>query len=133
MSIKGADESEGCPPGRRRRGTSPTQRSLRLIRERGWLVQVVETFNLFSNTRRDLFGFGDLVAIGSERIVIVQTTSGSNLSARRTKILTECRRAAEAWLRAGGLIELHGWRKLKGRWVPRVEILSLSDVATVLS
>lgn len=103
---------------------------MRLLRERGWPAQVVEHFNVWSNTRKDLFGFGDVVAIGP-RIVLVQTTTGGNLAARRKKILSERRREAEAWLRAGGLIELHGWVKRGARWEARTEMISLCDVAEV--
>lgn len=92
---------------------SPTQRSLRHLRDNGFLVQVVESYNAFTKRRLDLFGFIDLLAVAESQLLGIQTTSGSNLSARRNKILGECREQARAWLSAGGRIILHGWRKLK--------------------
>ena len=91
--------------------TSPTQRSLKLLRERGYTVQVVERWNSFAHIRQDLFGFIDLVAIrASERgVTAIQTTSGSNVAARMLKIRQEPR--AGIWLAAGNRIVIHGWRK----------------------
>ena len=43
--------------------TSPTQRALKELRSRGWKVDVVEYWNGFAKRRKDLFRFGDLVAI----------------------------------------------------------------------
>ena len=92
--------------------TSPTQRSLRLLRKEGYVVQVVERWNAFARKRRDLFGFLDLIGIHDEHgIVGVQTTTAKNMAARISKIRGEP--MAEAWLRAGGKIEVHGWRRSK--------------------
>jgi len=97
--------------------SSPTQRSLALMRERGYRVAIVEHWNPYARRRVDMFGILDLVAIGNGETVGIQTTSGSNVAARLTKI-------AEAevtpWLReAGWKIVCHGWRKIKGRWQVR--------------
>ena len=43
--------------------TSPTQRSLAALRERGMLAEVVERWNPYTKTRKDLFGFVDIVAV----------------------------------------------------------------------
>lgn len=91
---------------------SPTQRSLQLLRSEGWIAEVVESHNTFSHRKNDLFGFADLVAMKpGETPLLVQTTSGSNLSARRQKIAEEPRAAVA--LQSGFRIVLHGWRKLK--------------------
>ena len=106
------------------RKKSPTQSSLALLRKLGYTAQVVEHWNPHARRRIDLFGFGDILAIRENEIVIVQTTSGTNLAARRRKI-TQLRAHSE-WLAAGGLIELHGWRYVKPRgeskrrWEPRI-------------
>lgn len=92
---------------------SPTQRSLKQLRNNGYLVQVVETWNSYTRTRRDLFGFADLLAIKPGEIVAVQTTSGSHTADRVKKIKTTAGDNAKAWLKAGGKIVVHGWRKLK--------------------
>lgn len=67
--------------------------------------------------RVDCFGFGDILAIRSGEIVLVQTTSGSNLSARKAKI--ESLSTYKQWYDANGIVVLHGWRKLKTGWACR--------------
>ena len=111
--------------------TSPTQRSLKNLRGRGWTVGVVEKWNAHIRCRQDLFGFADLLAfhetVDCQLIVaLVQTTSGSNLAARRTKILAN--EYAQRWMRLGGKILLHGWAKRGPRgkrkvWTLREEVL----------
>ncbi len=104
----------------------PTQRSLKMLRDTGHRVQVVEHWNAFSRRRVDLFGFIDIVALSpGNRLIGVQTTSGGNVSHRATKIVDECGDAARDFLRCGGFIEIHGWRKVgpKGKrkvWECRV-------------
>ena len=105
--------------------TSPTQRSLSLLRERGYTVAVVEHWNAFAHIRQDLFGFGDLIAIRTGEILLVQTTTAANMAARGAKIAAEPR--SSLWMLAGGIIEIHGWAKRKPRgqkvakWDARVE------------
>lgn len=117
---------------------TPTQRSLRYLRDLGFMCQVVEHFNQHTKTRKDLFGFGDIIAIKPGCILLVQVTSGSNGAARVTKIVNECGEAAQAWLAAGGEIEVHSWRELAayrkdgkkkkhGRWEPRLECVTEAD------
>jgi len=93
---------------------SPTQRSLKLMRERGYLCAVVERYNPWSRTRADLFGFGDLLCVREGEIVILQTTSGSNLSKRIDKIVNH--ENVNAVRESGMTIIVHGWRKLKSGW-----------------
>ena len=98
--------------------SSPTQRSLKLMRERGFHAEVVERWIPGANIRRDLFHVADILCFCVGRpITLVQATSASNISARVNKI-------AEADLigdlRAAGFhIWVHGWRKVKGRWQVR--------------
>lgn len=111
--------------------TSPTQRTLAALRQRGEVAQVVERFNQFARVRQDLFGFIDIVNLRGNRIVGIQCTSGSAVSARVNKILAS--EHAPAWLNAGGLIEVWGWRKAGPRgarklWQPRVVSIGLDDL-----
>jgi hypothetical protein len=99
---------------------------------------VVEHWNSFARKRNDLFGFIDIVAL-SDKIVGIQCTSGSNVSARVKKILDECQDAAREWLQAGGAIEVWGWRKISKErgskvkiWDLRIEQITL-EMLTVAS
>lgn len=90
---------------------TPTSRSLGHLRKRGLDADVVEKWIPAVKRRKDLFGVIDIVAISDHACIGVQTTSASNLSARRTKAEEEPR--LERWLKAGCRFELHGWG-LKG-------------------
>lgn len=104
---------------------SPTRRSLKLLRSQGMTAQVVERYNQYARRRIDLFGFIDIVVVSCASIIGVQTTSGDHVAERLNKIREECRDNALAWLRAGGKIHIHGWRKVGPRgkrkvWAVRV-------------
>lgn len=90
--------------------SSPTQRSLDLLRKDGYLAQITEHWNMFAHIRQDLFGFIDIVAIKPGEILAVQTTSRGNTSARIKKIMALS--SHEAWLASGGKIQVHGWGKM---------------------
>jgi hypothetical protein len=97
---------------------SPTQLTLKLLREEGWNVEVVERWIPGANIRKDLFGFIDLVALKDGQTLGVQATTYSNISARVTKIknaesLSEVRKACwKLWV--------IGWRKQNNRWTYRL-------------
>lgn len=106
--------------------TSPTQRTLKEFRGRGYKCQVVEHWNSFARIRIDLFGFIDIVAMRPGEILGIQTTSDSGRSARRKKILDS--ELARDWVEAGGKIVLTTWgkKKVKGggramRWTMHEE------------
>lgn len=112
----------------------PTQRTLEYFRKRGIRAGVVERYNAHARKRFDLLGFIDLVAV-SDCIIGVQATTGDNAAARVRKIRDECADAARQWLRAGGRIQVFGWRKLKVkrggkavRWQPSITEIRLSDL-----
>ena len=102
--------------------SSPTQRSLKLMRDQGYLCAIVEHWNAFARIRQDLYGFVDVLCIKDGKTVAVQTTSYSNVSARIKKI-----RELESYpivRSAGWEIVVHGWRKNKSnRWEVREVIL----------
>lgn len=97
---------------------SPTQRSLALMRERGYTCAVVERWNPFARIRQDLFGFIDVLAIGNRHDTVgVQACSYSDVSKRVAKIANH-----ELWPpvnRSGWRVVVQGWRKVKGRWEVR--------------
>lgn len=94
--------------------SSPTQRSLAVMRERGYLAEVVEKWIPAVRRRRDLYGFIDLLCIREGEVCGVQATSGSNVASRLTKIAEHENVAAVR--RAGIRLLVHGWSKRKGRW-----------------
>jgi len=97
---------------------SPTQLSLKLMRERGYLCQVVEHWNPFARIRQDLFGFIDVLCIKEGEVVGVQSTSRSHVSNRYNKIKDH----DNVWpvLDSGIRILIQGWAKNKsGRWEMR--------------
>ena len=103
--------------------TSPTQLSLKLLREQGWLVDVVEKWIPGANIRKDLYGFGDLLCIKGKDTLVVQTTTASNMSARINKIADHenVRKVREA----GWAIHVHGWHlDAKRKWHCKVKDLS---------
>jgi len=93
--------------------TSPTQRSMKLMRDRGYHVEVVEKWNSFTKTKKDLFGFIDVLCIADGCVVGVQSTSDSNVSSRVTKIKEH--ELYPVVLASGIQILVHGWHK-KGRF-----------------
>ena len=101
--------------------TSPTQRSVALLKQDGWEVAIVERWNPHVRIRQDLFGFADILAMKpGETPKLVQVTS-SGWASRVAKILAEPR--ASLALQSGFEIEVHGWRKLKSnrnRWTPKI-------------
>jgi hypothetical protein len=95
---------------------TPTQRSLAYLRAQGHTVAVTEHWNPFARIRQDLFGILDLIALSPEGETIgVQTTSGSNVAARVSKITAS--EHLPALRRAGWRLLVHGWSKGKnGRY-----------------
>ncbi len=111
---------------------TPFQKSVRLLKARGYeIVERVEHWNSWAQCRQDLFGFADLLCVDASpwnlgeqrgRFLLIQTTSRDNFSARKKKILSSQR--ARIWLKAGGRIEIHGWRKGDCK-SPRIESVNL--------
>jgi hypothetical protein len=90
---------------------SLTSRSVDHLRQQGYLVDVVESYNFFTKRKKDLFGCLDLLAIGNGETLAIQVTSKSNMSARIKKI--EDSAALPEMLRSGWRILVHGWAKNK--------------------
>ena len=89
--------------------SSPTKLSLAHLRKTCHAVQVVEVWNSFTRTRKDLFGFIDILALEGETTIAVQSTSWGNVSARAKKIAES---PLVGFVRdANWRIVIHGWRK----------------------
>ncbi len=114
-------------------GDSPTTRSLDRLKKRGWTSGIVER-RCGKYVTVDLWGFVDIVAMKQGEIpVLIQTTTGSNIAARRTKIYASDL-AADA-LQSGFRIVLHGWRQLKVKrggkkvvWTLKEEEVTLAQI-----
>jgi hypothetical protein len=96
--------------------TNLNAKTKEMLRGMGYDVcKVEQPYNPYSKVRKDCFGFGDYLAIRPNReIVLVQSTSKSNLAARRKKI--ENNGHAHRWLACGGRILLLGWYKDGRHW-----------------
>ena len=120
--------------------TTPTQRTLALLKKRGWTAAVVEKWIPIPNSpaggiRRDLFGGIDVIALNPEagwtrRIHGIQCCAASGLAAHRDKLRAEPR--MKLWIEAGGCLEIHAWRKVGARgkrklWEPLIESVLVSD------
>ncbi|MEW8420259.1 MAG: hypothetical protein AB2669_16605 [Candidatus Thiodiazotropha endolucinida] len=117
---------------------SNTSRSLEYIRSQGWVADKVEQFNPHAGKfgqRKDMFGFGDIVAMGEGSIIAIQSC-GQAFSEHHRKITEDENVAPNAllWIKNGGRLILIGWRKVKlkrggkaMRWSPRIKEYTEED------
>ena len=115
---------------------SPTQRTIRALKQDGAHCGIVERFNAHVGPfgiRQDLFGFIDIIALRAGGIVGVQCCAGSGFAAHDRKIREN--EMAPEWIKSGGSIELWAWRKVKlkrggkaMRWKPRIKVYSLEEL-----
>jgi hypothetical protein len=120
-------------PRRKRKGTSPTQRTLKYLRELGYLVAVVEKWNPHARIRQDLYGFIDVLAVKRDETLAVQCCSGGRAAGdqgeddkgRGSDVGDHVRKIAEhpnigRVREANWRIVVHAWRKsATGRWTLR--------------
>lgn len=94
-------------------GKSPTEQSLAVLRALGYTCWITEKWQPFPppGHRVDMFNFVDIIALGNNEVLFVQTTSASNVSARVKKIMEN--EYLDAVRKAGVRIEVHGWLKKK--------------------
>lgn len=103
--------------------SSPTQRTLAMLKKDGWMPAVVEKWNPHARIRQDLFGIIDVIGVRDGQTIGVQSTSASNMSSRIKKI--EASDSIATLRKAGWVIHVHGWKKnSKGRWECRVTDMS---------
>jgi len=104
--------------------SSPTQRSLKYMRDLGYHAEITERWIPGANLRKDLWSFCDVLCLHREtgEMVAVQTTSYTNIAARVNKI-KDCE-LVPVVRKAGIAIHVHGWRKVGNRWQVKVKDLS---------
>jgi len=122
------------------KGISNTSRTLNYLRQQGWVADMVERWipmptHPAKGFRRDMFGFGDVVAMGEGKIIAIQ--SCGQAFAEHYRKITEDEKVAEnalLWIENGGRLILIGWRKVKlkkggkaMRWSPRIKEFQLGD------
>lgn len=100
-------------------GMSPMQRTLAWLRDRGYVVAVVERWLPGAKVRRDCFGADVLAAHPADGIVLVQVC-GADVAAHVAKL--KVNEEARTLVEAGGEVLVMGWRELRaaGGWTPRV-------------
>jgi hypothetical protein len=117
---------------------SPTQRTIRALRDQGRKCAIVEKWNQHvgpHGIRQDLFGIIDIIALDPERGVVGIQSCGQDFGAHERKILEERAEDSIDWLATPGTsLELWGWRKVKlqrggkaMRWQPRLRVFTLED------
>ncbi len=107
---------------------TPTARSLKEMRARGYHCAVVEKWNSFAKIRIDLFGFGDILCFKKDEsgVIAIQATSSPNISARLKKISEN--KYVDDWLRAGNRLIVHGWALRGERGKRKVYTLDERDI-----
>jgi hypothetical protein len=108
--------------------SSPTQRTLQLLRREGYTADVVERRLPRCFITRDFLGAFDVLAVRADLpgVLGVQTTSASNHAARAGKLLANP--LLRAWLGAGNRAEVWSWAKRRGRWCCRRQALTPADL-----
>lgn len=121
-------------------GVSPTARTLKWLRDHGFVADVVEKWQTFPGAggqniriRRDLFGFADILALQVEPeslgdVLLIQATSGNTggeHSKRRRKIealevAQKIRESRTAWIEVWSWAK-RGARGKQKRWTLRRE------------
>lgn len=111
--------------------TSPTQRTLKFLRDIGAVARVVEHWNGYAKRRIDLWG-ADILAKQGRLLMAVQTTSDANHSSRveKSKVDPDVRN----WLDTGVGFYVISWGKKGARgkrklWTVRISqlVLNLPD------
>ena len=107
-------------PKQRKRPVNYNSKSLELARSWGYIMGKCDYYDMRANVTHDLFGFLDYVGLADEHTMGFQFC-GKDWSSHITKLTVERRDIVTKWLRcpARKLI-LIGWRKLQGKWSPRV-------------
>lgn len=94
----------------------PAARSLAYFRKIGIAADKTERWQMVpghpgGGVRKDSFGFIDILAIFPDKIVAVQCCGATGVSSHKQKIAAIPQ--AAMWLKSGGAIHMHSWKKRK--------------------
>ncbi len=91
--------------------TKSIQRSLELIKNKGWNYWITEKWNPYSRTREDMFNFIDILCYTGKRTIAIQAC-GSDYQAHRRKI--EGNEWVREWLdpESNRSLQVWSWRRL---------------------
>jgi hypothetical protein len=111
--------------------SSPTKRTLALLRKQGFIVEVVEKRVPGCGISRDLFGIADVLAIHPEQhiVLLVQTTTADHFANRLRRVQEQP--ALSLLLAAGVRVEVWAWAKRAGQWHVRREALQPGGLETI--
>jgi hypothetical protein len=115
-------------PATKRSSLSPTARSLKRLRELGYLCQVTEHWNQWARIRQDLFGFIDILAIRDGEILAIQACTRSDISTRVTKVANHenVGQVRKAGIRIEvGMGHHRSWREKMGAENHRLQLMQL--------
>ncbi len=111
---------------------TPQARTMNHLRRLGFSVGIVERWIAQAGIRKDLFGCIDLVACKpGESVLGVQATVASCLSAR----LTKAKSIPELgiWLATGARFQVWAWKKVGGRWFPKIVQVNAGETVALAS
>ncbi len=101
---------------------SPVQRTLKKLRDEGWIAQKVEYWNYYAKKRIDLWGIIDILAAKPGVGIMGIQVTGTDVQDHVRKIQAEPKNII--WRRAGGLLAIYSWRKLgkhgRKEWACRI-------------
>ena len=105
---------------------TPTQRTLKALRNDGWHCEVVEHWNSFAHKRVDLFNC-DILAIkmGCKPLLCQVTSTGVAKRMAKIRAMDNLETVLDAFT-----VEVHGWRrplkngKPHGKYVQRIETIT---------
>ena len=110
--------------------TSPTARTLQLLRRLGYHAEPVERWLPGARVRKDLLGCIDVLGLRPGSPVFgVQCTSDDHTAARLKKAVALPQ--LRTWLACGCAFEVWGWHRRGGRWQVRRVAVRGADLQPV--
>ncbi len=110
---------------------SPTQRAVKVIKDRKLPYEIVQYWNSFSQTRKDLFGLYDLlIIVPNAHFVGLQVSTFSNRSSHVNKMTDS--KFLIPWLSTHNKAQLWSWRETKTEQGFVFDSFSLKEGAIVI-